>query len=263
MSELHVTSVVPRVVRGWNIVDLTIGLGLVLVVALGQATCALSRIAPAIARVEPRRIVPGRDRHLMLAGRDLTSSLEVFIGRTRSTEVTERGDGTLDVVVPELEPGTYDVVICDLDHEVGRLRDAVTVTLETMPVVVTLRSVTYPETLARLAPGEDNRSRAGAASNALALATLASYTTLEEVKGQSQLYVGSSAGDNQFVGSIPRPLVVIAARLSLTAVRRGNDWRWAGHLLKIDLPLTFEGDRYILRGIIVNMEFGGDQAGDR
>lgn len=110
-----------------NIVDAAVGVLLVGLIPLAYLGFVLFRQPePAILGIEPTKLTPQVAR-VQITGRNLRPFLRIsfneFQGRTFGMIDAE----TAEVQIPQLPPGTYDVILYDVAREISRLPGAVTV----------------------------------------------------------------------------------------------------------------------------------------
>ncbi len=84
-------------------------------------------VALQIAAVSPNLLGAGRAASVMVAGAGFQSGALVRFGDKPATNITFRNQNQLEVVVPALEAGTYDVAVINPDARESVLRAGVTV----------------------------------------------------------------------------------------------------------------------------------------
>jgi hypothetical protein len=117
-----------RVFGRFNPVDAFVFVLVVVMIPVAYAGYALFRTPPArLTSVDPKQFTAGPNLRLRVNGTNLRPFMRVSFntaqGRTFMIVSTE----TADVDLPDLEPGTYDIVLYDYAQEVDRLPKALTI----------------------------------------------------------------------------------------------------------------------------------------
>jgi hypothetical protein len=110
-----------------NIIDAVVAGLLIGMIPLAYAAFLLFRQPePTILSVSPAQLTPQVSR-VRITGRNLRPFLRVSFNNQQGTTFALLDAQTAEVQVPQLAPGTYDVILYDVAREVSRLSNAVTV----------------------------------------------------------------------------------------------------------------------------------------
>jgi hypothetical protein len=111
-----------------NLVDAGVALFVVVLVPLAYLSWQLFRLPPPVVEhVIPAVVTPGKDAtRIQLRGRHLRPYLRAYVGGVGGDYLYE-APGRAEVKLPQLGPGTYDLVLFDAFAEISRLPKAVRV----------------------------------------------------------------------------------------------------------------------------------------
>jgi hypothetical protein len=128
-----------RVFGRVNLVDAGVALFVVVLVPLAYLSWQLFRLPPPVVdQVIPAVVTPGKDAtRLQLRGRHLRPYLRAYIGGTGGDYLYEAPDRA-EIKLPQLGPGTYDLVLFDAFAEISRFPKALRVEWSPEDVVTTL-----------------------------------------------------------------------------------------------------------------------------
>jgi len=111
-----------------NLLDAGILVVLVLLIPLAYAAYLLFRTPqPRLLKVEPQTISQGPNTRLLIWGENLRPFMRVSLNTTQALNFLISSTKGAEADLPELPPGTYDVVLYDYAQEVSRLPKAVTI----------------------------------------------------------------------------------------------------------------------------------------
>lgn len=122
-----------------NVIDLLVAAAIVLAVPLGYAAYLLWR-APGAELTEsvPAALVQSPTMQVEIHGRNFRPYMRVSFGDTQGPAFHYVSDSVAVVPVPQLPPGTYDIVLYDYSREASRLPGALTIQPPAAPRVATL-----------------------------------------------------------------------------------------------------------------------------
>lgn len=128
-----------RVLGRFNAVDAFV-LAIVLVMIPAAYASYLLFRAPAakLSGVEPRQLTMAPTTRVRISGTNLRPFMRVSFDNTQARTFLIESTTTAEVDVPNLEPGTYDVVLYDYAREVDRLPKALTILPRTPAPSVTV-----------------------------------------------------------------------------------------------------------------------------
>jgi len=110
-----------------NLIDAGVGVLVLLLIPLGYAAYVLFRTPiPTITSVERVPVPGGEGYRLRVLGEDLRPYLRATLGTQEATFLVESPNAG-EVSVPELGPGTYDLVVYDVGRELTRVPGALIV----------------------------------------------------------------------------------------------------------------------------------------
>ncbi|MEW5982046.1 MAG: DUF4330 family protein [Acidobacteriota bacterium] len=111
-----------------NLVDLAVAVFVLLLVPVAYSAYVLFRTPPpTIAAVEPAVLQEGKDLRVKLTGTNFRPFLQAAVGPTRAPGFLVESPEVAEVRLPDLAPGTYDLVLYDEAREVGRRPGAITI----------------------------------------------------------------------------------------------------------------------------------------
>ena len=128
-----------RVFGRVNLVDAGVALLVVVLVPLAYLSWQLFRLPPPVVdQVIPAVVTPGKDAtRLQLRGRHLRPYLRAYIGGVGGDYLYE-APGRAEIKLPQLGPGTYDLVLFDAFAEISRFPKALRVEWSREDVVTPL-----------------------------------------------------------------------------------------------------------------------------
>ena len=111
-----------------NVVDLAAAIVVLALVPLAFAAYALFRTpAPTLSRITPATLFQGQPQRIEIDGTNLRPFMRVSIDTVPARSFLLGSTKYAIVDLPDLRPGSYDVVLYDYMQEVARLRNALTV----------------------------------------------------------------------------------------------------------------------------------------
>lgn len=117
-----------RVLGRYNAVDAFIVAVLLVLTPLAYAAYALFRTPPAkLTAVAPRQLAMGPNLRVRIEGTNLRPFMRVSFNTIQGRTFMIGSTTTAEVDLPDLQPGTYDVVLYDYAQEVDRLPKALTI----------------------------------------------------------------------------------------------------------------------------------------
>ena len=123
----------------FNPVDVFVFVLVVVMIPIAYGAYALFRTPPAkLTSVDPKQFTPGPNRRLRVNGTNLRPFMRVSFNAVQGRTFMIGSPATADVDLPDLDPGTYDIVLYDYAQEVDRLPKALTILPRVAPPTVTL-----------------------------------------------------------------------------------------------------------------------------
>jgi hypothetical protein len=229
-----------RVFGRFNLVDTLLVLIVVAALPAAYAAHLLFRDPEArLVRVSPGAIEQGSSRLIEINGEHFRPYMRVSFGDRQAPGFQFYGPTQAFVPLPELEPGSYDVVLYDYTREVGRLPQAFTVSGPLRPPAIALRvrgayiNVTS-EQAAMLAAGRGMDATEGMV--ATIEAREATRPSIARVKVSETLSVSVPMTE-----SLEAPATLIVR--CQTTVAPGGSLRCAtgGVMLSPDMHISFQG----------------------
>lgn len=124
-----------------NLIDAAAVLVLFLLVPVGYGAWAFFRIpSPEIVALSPSVLPPGKDLRVQLQGKNLRPFLRAQIG-SQSAVLLIQSPTLGEVILPELELGSYELVLFDESQEVARRPGALTIERPAPPPAVSMADV--------------------------------------------------------------------------------------------------------------------------
>jgi hypothetical protein len=126
-----------RLFSRFNVVDVFVFAVVVVMIPTAFGAYALFRSPPArLKSVEPKQLVMGPNLRVRIGGANLRPFMRVSFNTVQGRTFMIGSTETAEVDLPELEPGTYDVVLYDYAQEVDRLPKAFTILPRVAPPLV-------------------------------------------------------------------------------------------------------------------------------
>jgi hypothetical protein len=117
-----------RVSGRFNAVDVFVFVLVVVMIPVAYAAYALFRTPPAKLRgIEPKQFTMGPNLRVRVNGTNLRPFMRVSFNTVQGRTFMIGSTETAEIDLPDLEPGTYDVVLYDYAQEVDRLPKALTI----------------------------------------------------------------------------------------------------------------------------------------
>lgn len=117
-----------------NLIDFAIGVFCLLLVPLAYGAFVLFRPpTPAITAIEPTSLQQGQDLRVKLTGTGFRPFLTASVGVTVARGMLVESPSAAEVKLPELGPGTYDLVLYDESREVARKPNGITIVEQPAP----------------------------------------------------------------------------------------------------------------------------------
>jgi hypothetical protein len=117
-----------RMFGRFNPVDVFVFVLVVVMIPIAYAAYALFRTPPAKLRsVEPKQFTMGPNLRVRVNGTNLRPFMRVSFNTVQGRTFMIGSTETAEIDLPDLDPGTYDVVLYDYAQEVDRLSKALTI----------------------------------------------------------------------------------------------------------------------------------------
>jgi hypothetical protein len=117
-----------RVFGRFNPVDVFVFVLVVVMIPVAYGAYALFRTPPAkLGGIEPKQFTMGPNLRVRVKGTNLRPFMRVSFNTVQGRTFMIGSTSTADVDLPDLEPGTYDIVLYDYAQEVDRLPKALTI----------------------------------------------------------------------------------------------------------------------------------------
>ncbi len=144
----------------FNPVDAFVFVLVVVMIPIAYGAYALFRTPHAkLTSVDPKQFTVGPNLRLRVNGTNLRPFMRVSLNTVQGRTFMIRSTETADVDLPDLEPGSYDVVLYDYAQEVDRLSKALTMLPRVAPSSI---MVSVHGALVGLKQGQADALRAGA-----------------------------------------------------------------------------------------------------
>jgi hypothetical protein len=128
-----------RVLGRFNPVDVFVFVLVVVMVPIAYGAYALFRTPQAkLSSVDPKQFTVGPNLRLRVNGTNLRPFMRVSVNTVQGRTFMIRSTETADVDLPDLEPGSYDIVLYDYAQEVDRLPKALTILPRVAPPTLTV-----------------------------------------------------------------------------------------------------------------------------
>ena len=128
-----------RLFGRFNAVDVFVFVLVAVMIPTAFGAYALFRSPPARLRaVEPKQAVAGPNLRVRVAGTNLRPFMRVSFNTVQGRTFMIGSTEAAEVDLPDLDPGTYDVVLYDYAQEVDRLPKALTILPRVAPPMVTV-----------------------------------------------------------------------------------------------------------------------------
>jgi hypothetical protein len=111
-----------------NLIDAAIGVFVLLLIPLAFGAYVLFRPPqPTITSVVPAQVEQGPEKRVTLNGTDFRPFMLAALGNMRGIRLLVQSPELAELVLPEVPPGVYDVVLYDNSNEIARVPSGVTV----------------------------------------------------------------------------------------------------------------------------------------
>jgi hypothetical protein len=129
-----------RLFGRFNLIDASVVAVVVLLLPIAFAAYLLFRPAPMrITSVEPRQVPSGPGTRVRLTGEHFRPYLRAEVGRVQPNRFLIESPTAGEIVMPPLEPGTYDITLYDEAEEVARMKGAITVGAASRPALINMQ----------------------------------------------------------------------------------------------------------------------------
>jgi hypothetical protein len=117
-----------RILGRFNPVDVFVFVLVVVMIPVAYGAYALFRTPPAkLSSIEPKQFTQGPNLRVRIKGTNLRPFMRVSFNTVQGRTFMIGSTETADIELPDLEPGTYDIVLFDYAQEVDRLPKALTI----------------------------------------------------------------------------------------------------------------------------------------
>jgi hypothetical protein len=126
-----------REARRVNLIDVVVAVLLLVCVPVAYGAYLLFRPpAPKLVSVEPARLYQGPDLRVVINGQNLRPYLRVSFNTIQGRTFLIGNTKFAEVDLPKLDPGVYDIVLFDVERELDRLKQVLTIMpLAPIPVI--------------------------------------------------------------------------------------------------------------------------------
>lgn len=258
-------------VKRWNLLDVAMVAILGLIAAVGVAGYRRFQAPmPEISSVTPARVVAGAARQLSLHGRYLHPYVRAFVfeaghalpidaidpAKQEAKAVTTTAT-RLDVRLPPVPPGVYDVYLFDEFQQVAFAAKAFTVVEPTYPhgeMTATIRFFLDAGPGPTIAIGDRDRSTPRDSDAPRTEGAVVTAVRVDPSERQAlEMWVASNGpGDGAIWmgGRGKRQQLDLDLRVPL-ALDASGDWRYNGAMLRAGQFLDFESGRFKGRGMVI------------
>ncbi len=252
-----------RVFGRVNLIDATLAAFIVVLIPIGVLTARLFRERqPRIDAVVPASQPVGATRRIRLKGADFRPYLRLFVSRAgepfvlqdRTVDHSEarflvESPGEVEVQLPPLGPGTYDVHVLDETREILSHASAFTLTPPSvMTLRATVRFVALGDVATLLQIGDVDLAAAPAGP-----AGSEGRATIEQASpaGAPITAVDTLPGKAGRTTSITSPARVVEAVVAIPAARNAQGiWMYRDQPIRPGDIFAFETVRYAIRGVV-------------
>jgi hypothetical protein len=247
-----------------NLIDAAVVLFVLAIVPIGFATYRVFRVpSPEITSVTPAAQPPGPDRRIRLAGQNFRPYLRAFVNRAGqpfslvngNPEFTEgrflvETPTLVEIKLPELPPGAYDLRLFDERQQVAERLNAFTIVIASPSTIdIIVRFIASPDLISLVKPGDEdtfvpvgpplppNQGRA----------TLKGAKVVDD-KDATQVHLATQPGGwfgVQERGQVLEAVVAIPAARGDTGA-----WEYKRQAIRAGDTLKFETSRYAMYGVI-------------
>ena len=131
-----------RLFGRFNLIDAAVAGLLIVLLPIAYAAYALFRPPPMrILSVKPAQVVKGREARVQLIGEHLRPYLRAEVGGAQPNQLLILSPSQGEIVLPDIGPGTYDIMLFDEAEEVARLKNALTILPPPAPPPITVQLV--------------------------------------------------------------------------------------------------------------------------
>lgn len=256
-----------------NLIDLFVTGLLVFVASLAVMAYRVFEIpAPDVERIEPATIVAGSSPRARLIGRHFRHYLQAFVSRAgepltvspikpegNPVTIVSVADEVLELQLPELEPGSYDLYLFDNARQLAHRSAALTVTPPQFPravMHVVVRLFVPPGMLELIHVGDQDLVKPSRVAAPLAQpAEIVKVDVKTERAEQMELRIARFVKDDHFVwlGTHGSQAIADATlRVPLLETSPGR-WEYNGRTILAGEEFPLATPSYRTRGLVVSM----------
>jgi hypothetical protein len=255
-----------------NLIELAIGLAASASVGLGVAAYRVFDIpVPVLERVEPAEVVVGPAPHVTLVGRHFRHYLHAFVPRSGAPFAVTPGrpegpearfasvtDERVDLQLPALAPGTYDLHLFDDNKRLAYRPSAFTVVPPPYPrgvVDVHLDVFLHPGQPDLVKAGDEDIVKADPAVPTIGAARVAAVRVTPETTEDREIAFGQyeKHNDYQWISRLGRRLIVdVTLSVPVLQTRTGR-WEYKNVPVRVGETITFETANYKVSGPVVSV----------
>jgi hypothetical protein len=249
-----------RLFGRFNLVDVVVALAVLLILPLGYAAYRVFRTpSPIITGVTPTRLAIDAPRRVRLSGQHFRPYLGAFVSRTDEPySVVNRLPNTqqatfliqtptlVELALPPVGPGTYDIHLYDEAQEVANLTAAFTIAAPQPGTVEALvRFVVPPEMASLVKAGDRDRWE----ENGVAMLTPSEAAVMESVRVTSEsATITTSAPPTPATA----PGTVLQGTVRITAKQLAlGGWEYKSSRVRAGETFIFETIHYRISGVIL------------
>jgi hypothetical protein len=242
-----------------NIVDAVVVAFVLALVPLGYAAYRVFRVrTPVIATVVPARLATAADARVRLSGQDFRPFLTAYVAKTGSpysladaheAKFLIETPTLVELQLPALEPGSYDIHLYDLAQEITSRQSAFVVAPPPLARVDALVRFVVPRESVPLikAGARDQRITSGQEPPGVT-----EDATLAEVH-QTDEAATITLGGTPPTMTMTAPGTVLQAAVQVPAHKTAAGWEYKGQRLRAGETFVFETGQYRIVGVILKM----------
>lgn len=251
-----------------NVIDATIVAFLLLLMPIVYTAARLFGVPkPVIERVEPTSQLDGPDRLLRIVGRNLRPYLRVVASPTGYPSLVAPSQvnvppaalllaspSLLEIRLPALRPGTYDLRLFDSTHEVARLTSAFTLTAPPEKRTIEKQAVARARVRFSVLPETATLVRQGDSAVTEPVVPAAGGKPVVRPQPAAiiksvRIVLDSLPPNVDFGGGWGAKLIEADVEIPVRQNAKG-EWQYRQEIIRIGEQLNFQTTRYAMRGII-------------
>jgi hypothetical protein len=230
-----------------NAIDALVVLVVVVLIPIAYGAYALFRTPiPAIVAVEPASLVRAASMAVTIRGQNLRPYLRAQIGTTPPAMVpfSIESPSVGHITLPDLAPGSYELVLFDEAREVARRPGAIVIVASPETAEVQVKFVASPEILDAVKAGDADLSGGATAPERAVLTAVGADRQPVNVMVSTETIHHRSF-------TVPQAMLTFTGTLRVPVAMGAMGWQYRDRPIKVGAAFTFESVNGVMTGWIM------------